>query len=389
MKKIFITLLAISITTTIFSQKRRIVDASIALKKENYDDAKRFIDEAYTSESTMNSPKMWNYRSKIYLQIAFKKPSIDKRAIFKATEAYVKCLNTNKKGKIIVKKWSSKEEVMTGTMQCANKLFNLAVDAYNDQRYQESLDFYEPIHEVIKLDSEDRLKAMKITSESVYHNSYLSANKMNKKQLAKNYLQKLIDLNSQKPSIYSSMSKLYFEEKEYEKAIEILDRGRVLFGSDQGLINEEINLYIKLERTDDLINKLSINIKNDSSNFLYYVIRGTCYQNMKNIDSAISDYKSALKINPEELTALNNISSCYLKQTEPIVKSINSLSYNQTSKHKKLKLDLKRIHKKVLPFLERYTQLKPDDNAILNVLAEIYYKLEMYDRSKETKAKLN
>ena len=44
-------------------------------------EAKEYIDEAFNSESTSNDPKMWNYRAPIYLQIALKKPELDKLAI--------------------------------------------------------------------------------------------------------------------------------------------------------------------------------------------------------------------------------------------------------------------------------------------------------------------
>ena len=52
------------------------------------------------------------------------------------------------------------------------------------------------------------------------------------------------------------------------------------------------------------------------------------------------------------------------------------------------KEQLKQIYLAALPNLEHYIQLEPTDKPLLNVLAEIYYKLEMYKESKETKAKL-
>jgi tetratricopeptide (TPR) repeat protein len=293
-----------------------------------------------------------------------------------------------KKNKIVIyKKWPE-QEVFNGLMQCANKLFNLAVESYQEGKYQESLDYYKPIHGVIDLDKEGQLKSIKITTESLIHNSYLCAKAMKNNNLSKDYLQKLMEMNSTNPSIYSSMSAIYLEEGNNDKALEVLARGRKLFDSDQGLVNEEINLYIQLGRTEELITKLTENIADYPQTFSYYVIRGTCYQNSDDLDKAIQDYKEALTINPDHLTALNNISSCYLKQTEPIVKKLNALSYNQTSKYNIYKGQLKEIYLAALPNLEHYIQLEPTDKPLLNVLAEIYYKLEMYKESKDTKAKL-
>ena len=127
MRKGIITLVLLMITTITFGQKHNIVNASIALRNENYAEAKTYIDEAFANETTANAPKMWNYRAPVYLQMALKEPALDKDAALKATKAYIKCLQTDKKGRIIVRKWTAKEDILAGLMQCGYKLFNLAM----------------------------------------------------------------------------------------------------------------------------------------------------------------------------------------------------------------------------------------------------------------------
>ena len=191
---------------------------------------------------------------------------------------------------------------------------------------------------------------------------------------SKELLQQLIDINFNDPKIYSFMSNILVEEGNTDKALEYLVLGRDMFEDDQNLINAEINLYIKLDRTEELIAKLSDNIESYPDNDTYYVIRGTCYQNFDDLEKAILDYKSALAINPDHLTALNNISSCYLKQAEPIIKKKNTLSINQTSSYNLYKGQLKEIYLEALSNLEHYIQLEPTDKRLLHVLVEIYYK---------------
>ena len=171
-----------------------------------------------------------------------------------------------------------------------------------------------------------------------------------------------------------------------DKALEYLALGRESFEEDQGLIESEINLYLKLGKSGELIEKLSNAIDLNPENDIFYVVRGTCYQNNNEIEKAIIDYNSALEINPEQKIALNNISSCLLKQTDPIVEKMNNLSLSQTSTFNKLKLDLKNLYLKTLPYVKTYLELEPNDKSILNVLAEIYTKLEMYKEAKEIKA---
>ena len=395
-----LTLVLLAITTLTFAQSHNVTSAAIIFKQYNSErdtlvkalkikEAKEFIDQAYNNESTSNEPKMWMVRAKIYKIISFNYSDLDGGAIFKATESHLKCMQPHpkKKNKIIIyKKWDE-NEVFEGLIQCANKLFNLAVESYQEGNFQESLNLYEPIYKVIELDDEGKLKSIKITTESVLYNSYLAAKAMKNNELSKSFLQKLMDINSIRPSIYSSMSNIYLEEGNNERALECLTLGREIFNTDQGLINSEIDLYLKLGKSDELIKKLSNAIELDSINDIFYVIRGTCYQNRGDITKAIFDYNKALEINFEQATALNNISSCYLLQAEPIIKKMNNLSLSQTSKFNKLKLDLRSLYLKTLPFLKKFLELNPNDKQILNVLVEVYTKLEMYKEAKEVKLK--
>ena len=176
MKKGIITAVLLVITTIVFAQKHNIVNASIALRNENYTEAKTYIDEAYETESTANSPKMWNYRAPIYLQIALKEPALDKDAALKAMEAHIKCLSKDKKGRVVVRKWTSEEDILAGLIQCGYKLFNMAIDKYNTEDYKGSLKYYNAIFDIIPLDAEDQLKRGNITRETILYNSFFSSN---------------------------------------------------------------------------------------------------------------------------------------------------------------------------------------------------------------------
>ena len=262
------------------AQKHNIVNASIALrnaKKAKGDDvisllkeAKGYIDEAYENEGTSNSPKMWNYRAPIYLQIAIKEPTLDNEAVFKATEAHIKCLQKDKKGRVVVRKWTSEEDILAGLVQCGYKLFNLAIDNYNAENYSMSLKQYDAIFDIIPYDSEDQLKRGNITKETILYNSFFSSNKMKDNIKSKALLQELININFNEPAIYIHLSNIYIQEGDNNKALEYLALGRDMFENDQGLINTEINLYIQLGRTSELIGKLGEAIALDDENDVLY-----------------------------------------------------------------------------------------------------------------------
>lgn len=395
-KNIILTLLLSVTATFIFAQSHNVTSGAIILKQYNSEkdksvkalkiqEAKEFIDQAYSNESTSNEPKMWMVRAKIYKVISFNYSDLDEEAIFKSTESHLKCMQPHpkKKNKIIIyKKWDE-IDVFNGLMQCANKLFNLAVEAYQEGDFQESLNFYEPIYEVIGLDKEGQLKSIKITTESLLYNSFLSARALKNNELSKDYLQKLIDMSSKKPIIYSFMSNIFVEEGDFDKALKYLSLGRKLFKNDQGLITDEINLYIKLEKTEELIEKLSAAIKLDSTNVALYLIKGDVYREKEDINSALINYKMALQIDSENFNA-NYISGILIfNKATVILNKSNETSNN--SLHKKLKTESEVLYKLALPYLLKAYQINPQFKDNLTSLKELYYRMGDYKKSEEMK----
>ncbi|MDC0204402.1 tetratricopeptide repeat protein [Flavobacteriales bacterium] len=386
MRKGIITLVLLAINIVTFGQKHNIVNASIALRNENYAEAKTYIDEAYESESTSNEPKMWNYRAPIYLQIALKEPALDKNAAFKATEAHIKCLQKDKKGRVVVRKWTSEEDILAGLIQCGYKLFNVAIDKYNAEDYKGSLKYYNAIFDIIPLDTEDQLKRGNITRGTILYNSFFSSNKMKDNTTSKDLLQKLIDINFNEPAIYIHMSNIYIEEKNTDKALEYLAFGRDMFEDDQGLINTEINLYIQLGRTSELIGKLGEAIELDPENDLLYFNRGTIYDQEGDMTNAIKDYRASIEINPSSFGANYNLGALYFNTAIETNNKANATSNN--SVYKKLKNEADGLFAKALPYLEEAYALNSQDKNTLLSLKQLYYMSGNYKKSEEMKKEI-
>jgi len=392
MKNILL-ILSFIISTVAVAQKHNIVNASIALRnanKANGDEvgvllleAKEYIDEAFSTESTANDPKMWNYRAPIYLQIALKKPELDNLAILKATDAHIKCLQKGKKDKIIVKKWTSKEDVLAGLVQCGYKLFNLAIDHYNKGDYKTSLDFYDKIFEIVPFDDEDQLKRGNITKETILYNSFFSSNKLKDDTKSKELLQNLIDINFNEPAIYIHMSEIFKREKNIEKAIEYLSLGREIFEDDQSIINTEINLYIELGRTSELLKKLGEAIEIDTENSLLYFNRGTIYDQEGQLENAEKDYLKAIDLDPSSFGSNYNLGALFFNKAVELNNSANSTSDDK--KYKSLKDQSDVYFNRALPYLESSYSINPKDKNTLLSLKQLYYMKGNYKKSDEIK----
>jgi len=384
MKNVLLTLLLLLVITTLtFAQSHNVVNASIALRNEEFVDAKKYIDEAYKTESTSNDAKMWNYRSQIYLKIALKEAKLDADAVFKATEAHLKCLQTDKKGRVIVRKWTAEEDVLAGLIQCGYKLFNNAIEEYNAGNYKSSLKHYDAIFQIIPLDTENQLKRGNITKETILYNSFFASNKMKDNSKSKEYLQKLIDINFNEPAIYVQMSIILIEEEKMEKALEYLALGRESFEEDQGLINTQINLYIQLGRTTELIGKLGEAIALDEENELLYFNRGTIYDQKGDIENAEQDYLTALELNPSAFGANYNLGALYFNQGVATKNKANATSDN--SLYKKLNKEADAVFAKALPYLEAAHIINTEDKNTLLSLKQLYYLNNDYAKSDEMK----
>ena len=392
MKNILL-ILSLIISTVAVAQKHNIVNASIALRNANkakgdevgvlLSEAKEYIDEAFNSESTSNDPKMWNYRAPIYLQIALKKPELDKLAIIKATDAHIKCLQKGKKDKIIVKKWTSKEDILAGLVQCGYKLFNLAIDYYNKGDYKASLELYDKIFEIVPFDDEDQLKRGNITKETILYNSFFSSNKLKDDTKSKELLQNLIDINFNEPAIYIHISEIFKREKNIEKAIEYLSLGREMFEDDQSIINTEINLYIELGRTSELLKKLGEAIEIDTENSLLYFNRGTIYDQEGQLENAEKDYLKAIDLDPSSFGSNYNLGALFFNKAVELNNSANSTSDDK--KYKSLKDQSDVYFNRALPYLESSYSINPKDKNTLLSLKQLYYMKGNYKKSDEIK----
>lgn len=382
-RKVLLTLLIAAISIVGFAQKHNVVNASIALRQEKLDEAKKYIDEAYTAESTANDPKMWNYRAPIYLEISQKKSELDKDAILKATEAYLRCLETDHKGRVVVRKWTEKEVLLSGLVQCAYKLFNQAIEEYNAGQYKRAIKLYDTIFDIIPHDQENQLKRGNITKETILYNSFFASNKMKDNNKSKEILQQLIDINFNEPAIYIYMSNIYLEEGNTDKAIEYLALGREIFEEDQSLINTEINLYIKLNRTAELIEKLGEAIEFDPENDLLYFNRGTIYDQGGNITKAEKDYKSALEINPSSFGANYNLGALYFNYGVKLKDEAGNTSSD--AKYKALIKQANDNFDKALPYMQDAFNLNKEDKNTIISLKQLYALKGDYDKSNAMK----
>ena len=200
---------------------------------------------------------------------------------------------------------------------------------------------------------------------------------------SKDYLEQLIALKFNHSSVYVEMSNIYQEEGNTDKALSYLNLGRESLAGDQGIINAEINLYIKLGRTAELIDKLTEAITLDPQNEILFFNRGTIYDQEGEFENAEKDYKSALEINPESFGSNYNIGALYFNSAIEHNNKANSSSNNKVYKSSKDKAN--NMFALALPYLEKAHQIDSNDYNTLLSLKQLYYMNGDYKKSDEMK----
>ncbi|MCD4744977.1 MAG: tetratricopeptide repeat protein [Bacteroidales bacterium] len=377
MKKLIFLLVILMSVTIVNAQKNKRTSAFNYHKSGKLDKAKEYIDQASENASTINDARTWYYRGNIYLDIARtqdeKYKNLDPDALQKAYEAYNKCLELDKKKEYF-------NELSPRILLCGEEFYNKAASFYNINDYNKSMQYFEKAFEINKTTG-------KIDTTAIY-NAAISA------ELAKNYdktiefLKYLINLNYNKPTIYSSLSNIYKSENDTIKALEIVMEGREKYPDDFSLIITETNIYLSTGETEKALSNLELAIQKDTTNPTIYYAVATNYDALGDFDKAENAYMKAIKLKPDYFEPNYNLGALYVNKASDVINEANKLPLDAVDEYQKKKDEADNLLKNSLPYLEKALKMQPDDINTLVSLKEIYTRLKMNDKLKVVNAKI-
>jgi len=162
-----------------------------------------------------------------------------------------------------------------------------------------------------------------------------------------------------------------------------LEIGRNKFPGNQDIINSEINIYIKLGRTKELIAKLAEAIEISPDNHLLYFNRGTIYDQQGDFSNAERDYLQSLIIKPTSFGSNYNLGALYFNKGVELKNKANDSDNDKV--YKKLNAQASAKFDASLPYLEKAYNLEPKDKNTLLSLKQLYYLKGDYKKSEEMK----
>ena len=217
-----ITAILIASASVALAQANQMQNASNYLRNKEFDKAKASADAASIHEVTINNPKLWMYRGKVYQEIYFSKEAtvkaLDVEAEEKALESYVTCLKLDKDNVY-------KDEVKGLIVQAVAATSNKANMYSQAKEYEKALKCYDLIENALPYDFDQGMKRANITKEKLLYYKFDMFKYAANKEKTKEYADKLIAIKYKDAKIYTDMVKLSLIDRDTTKALEYIGKG--------------------------------------------------------------------------------------------------------------------------------------------------------------------
>ena len=194
---------------------------------------------------------------------------------------------------------------------------------------------------------------------------------------------------SARPDIVANLLYIYGQTGKDDEAIKFIETAKKEDPNNIDLIIGEGNYYLKKGDNEKFAEAMQKAVNIEPNNKLFNFNLATAYYQLGKYDEAKKYYEKTIELDPNYVDAYKGLAFIILAPEEAITKEMNKdevlMNDALYNKYNKQRLDL---YRKVLPTLEKAMEVAPEDEAVLNMLKKIYRDLEMNDKYKKVKAKL-
>jgi Tfp pilus assembly protein PilF len=390
MKKFALFFVLVISFTIALGQKNVRQSASNYLKDGKLDKALEAINQCVLDASTAQDAKAWFIRGNVYLELSNTKEekfkSLDPDPLPKALESYKKSIEFDPKKEYY-------EDILAKLNWQRNNYYNTAVENYNNKLYKDAMLNFARGAEVMELAN--------VSDTIALLNAATCASLANEKEASKQYYIKLLKSDYKSPVAYITLSDIYRQDKDSANALKYVRMGQQVYPNDLRLFLAETNIYLTFNNTPRALNNLKVAMAKDSSNYSVAFALGTIYDNISNdtsktaaernqaFEDAIKAYANSIRLNPEYFEGNYNLGALYVNKAASINDEATKLPLEETVKFDKLKKEADNYLEKALPFLEKATDLQPDDVNTLFTLKQIYSRTNKPDKVKSVQEKIN
>lgn len=390
MKKIILLAAFLISVAGAYAQKGKVASAQTLKDSQKLDKALEAINEAIDSnnEKAKNSvdwPKTWEVRGDIYRAIYQSKDANMKKLatdpLTTALESYKKALELDDKGK-------DANAIKISLTLLISDFTDQAVKAFNENKYDNALTSFKSILEIENLPVMQEADQKSAVDTVIIFNAGLAAYNSEKYDEAVKYYKEAAKYEYNGARTYELIASSYINMQDTAQALSTLQEGFEKYPENSAIMVLMINIYLNANKVDDAMKYLNLAIKQDPENASFYFARGSLYDKISQSDSAIVAYEKAIKLKPDYFDAYYNLGAIYYNQGVKQVEIANSIPSNQQDKYEAEKNKADDYFKKAIPYMEKASEVNPEDTFSLESLKTLYYRLKMMDKFDEVNKKL-
>ncbi|MGV8096636.1 MAG: tetratricopeptide repeat protein [Mangrovibacterium sp.] len=390
MKKIVLLVAILISVAGAYAQKGKVASAQTLKDSQKLDKALEAINEAIDSnnpkaENSLKWPKTWEVRGDIYRAIYQSKDANVKKLandpLTTALESYKKALELDEKGK-------DANAIKISLTLLVSDFTDQAVKAFNENKYESALASFKSILEIESLPIMQEKDQKAAIDTVIIFNAGLAAYNAEKYNEAVKYYREAAKYGYNGARTYELIASSYINMQDTVQALASLQEGFEKYPENSAIMVLMINIYLNANKVDDAMKYLNLAIKQDSGNASFYFARGSLYDKIGQQDSAITAYENAIKLKPDYFDAYYNLGAIYYNQGVKQVEIANAVPSNQQGKYEIEKNKADEYFKQAIPYMEKASEVNPEDTYSLESLKTLYYRLKMMDKFDEVNKKL-
>ncbi len=382
MKRTLLLLALMIGVTAAFAQKGKVISAQSYKDQQKLEEALEAINIAIDpsnpkSEKSIPWSKTWEVRGQIYQAIY---QSNDENVKKLADNPLTTALESFKKAIELDEKKRSVGAIKISLTLLTSDFTDQAVKAFNNNDYELALESFKNILDIegLPVMLEDGAEATVDTV--IIYNAGLAAYNAKKYDEAIHFYKEAASYGYNGARTYELLAQTYIEKPDTVGALKMLQEGFEKYPESSSIMVQLINIYLNANMVDDAMKYLNLAIEQDPENATYHFAKGSLYDKLEETQKAVECYAKAVELKEDYYDAYYNLGTIYYNLGVKQVDVANAVPTNQPDKYDEeiAKADVE--FKKAIPYMEKASEINPDDLYALEALKTLYYRLKMMDK---------
>ncbi|MGA1373830.1 MAG: tetratricopeptide repeat protein [Flavobacteriales bacterium] len=376
---VFLTLLA---GMTAAWAQPEVVSAYNANSSGDYAKAIEYIEKAMSNPKATAKDKTWRYRGEIYYNVVTKGGELARNypnALRLSLESYMKARELDVKGF-----YERETTLAIGLLQTAAN--NAGIELYNAGDFANAGIQFDMAHEVAV--------AFKGVDTVAVFNAALCYEKSEQLDLAVARYRTCGEYGYQVPNVYLFAASLLRKQGNVEGALAELQAARQKYPREQGLVIEELNIYLESRDYARAESAMDVAIELDGTNEILWFSKGSVLDGQGKTDDAAQAYQRAIALKPDYFDANYNLGAMYFNQAVQDINAANELwnprmTPEQKTEQSRLETQAKARFEQAKPYLEKAHEVNPEDRDTMRSLRDVYTRTGDNAKLEAINAKLN